>query len=663
MFRRIQILIISATLLYLVAISIAWQQGSARAERRLEDMLTAAVDGFSAVINGEIEAALKNVGGAIINVLGRKCVPQPIERMQDLARTFNLDEINIVDRTGIAIGSNLKVVLGQDYNNHPLTHQFMSLTNSTTTMVSQPFRPGVANPDMLCKYYGLAFPDHDGFLQLGMTVTRLRQNMYTYTPEEADQILRDWHFSVVGWYARADNDPDFEEGKTVRRWIADRREMTAGKYFSYKGYRYLALMPESYCYAQRNSFFLVTALVLAVLVVIFTYFLVRLTTASAKLEALHTAANARTAADLATARKIQMAALPSADGAFMERLEFSLSAECHPAREVGGDFYDFFHLSSGRLVFLVADVSGKGIPGALFMMEAKNVLKNCLVEFSDITEAVAEANERLCANNKAELFVTAWIGVLDKDGTFEYVNAGHNRPFVRRVDGTVEKVMGKGGHFLGMFNGASYRANVLKLQKGDMLYLYTDGITEAMNRRGELFGEKRLCAVLAAQENVKDRVWEFVGGAEQSDDATGMAICWHGRPKRAERAFPCTVDSLGSVVDFIRSELAGLDRKTITALLNSSDEITSNIVNYSGSKEFVVAVECAKDRLRLTFSDGGVAYNPILHIDPDTHAAIEDRPIGGLGLVIVKRLADRVTYTRENGRNVLTILKKIERSS
>ena len=661
MYRRLRAIVIIAGLLYLMAIAITWQQGSVRAERRLEDMLVAAGDGFSAVINGEIEAALKNVGGAIINVLGRKCVPQPIERMQDLARTFNLDEINIVDRRGIAIGSNLKAVLGQDYNNHPLTHQFMSLTNSTTTMVSQPFRPGVANPDMLCKYYGIAFPDHDGFLQLGMTVDRLRQNMYTYTPEEADQILRDWHFSVVGWYARADDDPDFEEGKTVRRWVADRREMAAGKYFSYKGYRYLALMPESYCYAQRNSFFLIAALVLAALVAIFTYFMVRLTAASANLEKMHAAADARTAADLALARTIQMAALPSADGAFMERLEFSLFAECRPAREVGGDFYDFFHVPGNRLAFLVADVSGKGIPGALFMMEAKNVLKSCLVEFADIAEAVAEANRRLCASNKAEMFVTAWIGVLDRAGTFDYVNAGHNRPILRCANGAVDKVTGKGGRFLGMFEDVTYHVNRLSLAPGDVLYLYTDGITEAMNAKGEQFGEKRLRTEISSGNwHIKDAVDEFVAGAEQSDDLTGMAIFWHGPAETRSCDFAADAASLAPALTFVREALAGADGKVIAAILNAVDEVTSNIVNYSGATGYRIEVERTADRLQVRFSDDGAPYNPLNHVDPDTHAAIEDRPIGGLGLVVVKRLSDRVTYMREDGRNILTVLKKTE---
>ena len=661
MFRKPRFIVIAAIVLYAIALGVAWQQVTMRADRRRDTMLEAAETGFSAVVDGEVDAALRNVGGAIINVLGGKCAPQSLERMQELAETFNLDEINIVNDKGIVIGSNVPAVMGFDFNVNDLTDDFLELTNATTTLVTQPFRAGVANPEMFCKYYGMAFPGHNGFLQLGMSLAHLRQNMYAYTEEEADQILKDWHFSVVGWYERADDDEDFAPRRMFRRWSDEHGEDLIGRYFDYRGFHYAALLPESYCYSQRNGAFVVTALVLGMLLFIFTYVLVRLAMTSGKLEKMHAAADARTAADLALAKTIQMSALPSADGAFMECMEFSLSADCCPAREVGGDFYDFFHVPGDRLAFLVADVSGKGIPGAMFMMEAKNVLKNCFVEFADIAEAVTEANRRLCASNKAELFVTAWIGVLDQAGTFEYVNAGHNRPFIRHADGTVEKVMGKGGRFLGMFQDATYRANVIKLDRGDMLFLYTDGVTEAMNAKGEQFGERRLCAELVVRKRkIKAAVDEFVAGAEQSDDLTGMMIYWHGQPEVQKCDFAADEASLAPALKFIREALAGVDSKAIAAMLNAADEVTSNIVNYSGATGYRVEVERTADRVRLRFSDDGKAYNPLSHVDPDTHAAIENRPIGGLGLVVVKRLADRVSYARENNHNVLTLIRKCE---
>ena len=664
MFRRPKFIIFAALVLYVVALAVTWQQIDARADRRVETMLQAAETGFSDVIDGEIDAALRNVGGTIINLIGQKCVSLSQERMQDLARTFNIDEINIVNVKGIAIASNISSVKGFDYRTDPYTREFMVLTNVTATIVSQPFRAGVANPRMYCKYFGLAFPSHDGFLQLGMTVERLRRNMYDYSDAEADKILKEWHFSVVGWYERADQDKGFAPGRMFRRWSDEHGEPIVGRYFDYRGYHYAAFLPKSYCYSQRNAAFAVTALVLGVLLFFFAYVLVRLAKASANLERMHAAAAARTAADLALAKTIQMSVLPSCEGAFMDQLAFCFHAESVPAREVGGDFYDFYPVSGGRIIFLVADVSGKGIPGALFMMETKNIIKNCLTEFADVAEAVTEANRRICESNRAELFVTAWIGALDpKSGTFEYVNAGHNRPFIRRADGTIEKVMGKGGRFLGMFEDQSYQANVLTLSLGDCLYLYTDGVTEAMNARGEQFGEKRLISAFTGyNDDIRKALENFVGTAEPSDDITGLLMRWDGAPGRVEKSFPATDESLGAAVGFVRGALAGLPTKVVAAVLNAADEITSNIVNYSGAAEFVVSVERGFDRLRIRFSDDGKPYNPLSHVDPDTHAAIEDRPIGGLGLMVVKRLADRVAYARDAERNVLTVIKKIFRT-
>ena len=657
MFRSPKFIVLAAIALYAIALVVTWQQVDARAELRIRTILEAAERGYSDVINGEIDAALRYVGGALVNVMDGKCSPQTKERVRELADTFNLDEINIVNRDGIVIGSNLDAVMGFDFRTNSLTREFMALVDGKTTLVTQPFRAGVANPEMFCKYYGLAFPDGSGFLQLGLTVARLRKTMYSYTDEEADEILKDWHFSVAGWYERAADDPGFEAGRTFRRRCAELGEKVIGRYFVYHGFRYVAFIPESYCYSQRNAAFAVTALALGVLLFLFTYFLVRLANASVKLERMHAAADARTAADMALARTIQMSALPSSDGAFAERLDFTLAAACRPAREVGGDFYDFFHVSDGRSAFLVADASGKGIPAALFMMEAKNVLKNCLSQFADLAEAVSEANRRLCAGNQAEMFITAWIGVMDDQGGFEYVNAGHNRPFVRRADGTVEKLTGKGGCFLGMFDQADYRAFGFRLAPGDALYLYTDGITEAMDAKREQFGERRLRAELASGNwRIKEAVDAFVAGAEQSDDMTDMVISWHGRARSVRRDFAADASSLAPALAFLREALAGLDARTVTAMLNAADEVTANIVGYSGAREYRIEVERGVDRLRIRFSDDGVAYNPLQHADPDTHAAIEDRPVGGLGLVVVKRLADRVTYAREDDRNVLALI-------
>ena len=657
--RRPGGLVAASAVLYLLVSFLFWSAATSRARQRIDSMLSAGVAGFTAVIDGEIEAALRNAGGAIINLFKGRYEPLPLAEMQRLATTFNLDEINVIDRSGKVIGSNIPSVIGFDFNDDARTREFMALTNSTVTQVTQAFRKGVANPDMVCKYYGLSFPGHRQLLQLGISPVRLRQNMYSYTEEESRIILQNWHFCEKGWYARCPDDSDFAEGKTFLRRAPD-GEMLIGRYFSYFDFKYVVLLPEDFCYTQRNALLLIALLVLAVLFVLFDCIVLWMWRASDKIESMHRARAARTAADLALARTIQMSVLPS-ENTLLDRLEYSFVAQTLPAREVGGDFYDFYRLPGGKVAFIVADVSGKGIPGAMFMMEAKNILKNCLVEKSDVADAVAAANAGLCAHNLAELFVTAWVGVLDpQTGMFEYVNAGHNRPFVRRVDGTVEKVMGKGGRFLGMFADATYRSQLLKLAPGDFLYLYTDGVTEAMNAKGEQFGEERLVRCLRDQTRFIDSALaEFVGEAERSDDVTGLLLRWNGEPRRLARDFPCRAESLAEAVGFIRQSLAGIERMLVAKVLNAADEVTSNIVNYSGAETYRIEVEQIPDRLRLRFIDSGRAYNPLRHADPDTHAAIEDRPVGGLGLVMVKRLVDHVSYAYENSRNVLSLILRI----
>ena len=656
--RRPGVIVGVAAVLYAVLLVIAWRQGTDHAEKRSRDILESAETGFSAVIDGELQAALRNAGTSIIKAVGGTCSAVPTERLQELAETFNVDEINIADRRGITLASNLSGLIGFDYASNPLTAAYLVLTNLTATTVTEPFRHGVSNPDVYCKYYGMAFPDHSGFVQFGFLINRLRQNMYSYSAEEAERLLRDWHFSMEGWYERAMDDPEFAPGRYVRRCDGMTGGVSVGRFFDYAGYRYVAYLPERFIYSQRNSMFAVTAAVLAVLLVFFVFFLVKLARASAKLEALHAEAEARTVGDLALARKIQISALPSVAGAFTDWLEFTLAAESRPARVVGGDFFDFCRLPDGRVAFIVADVSGKGIPAAMFMMEVKNVLRECLAESADLAEAVAKANGRLCSENDAEMFVTVWAGALDAEtGSLEYVNAGHNRPFVRHADGTVERISGKGGLFLGMFPEAEYRARGWSLRKGDRLFLYTDGITEAMNAKNEQFGETRLVAALAA-DDVRGALEGFVGTAEQSDDQTVLTVDWQGPAAASERRFDCAEAALDAVMDFLRASLNDVSPKVAARLLNAADEVVSNIVNYSGSPDFTVTVERTTDRVRLTFSDAGVEYNPLLHVDPDTHAAIEDRAVGGPGLVMVKRLVDRIAYAREDGHNILRIVKR-----
>lgn len=255
-------------------------------------------------------------------------------------------------------------------------------------------------------------------------------------------------------------------------------------------------------------------------------------------------AAARIDAELAFAKAIQSSALPSVFPPYPNRKEFDLWASMDTAKEVGGDFYDFYFINEETLAFLIADVSGKGIPAAMFMMNAKAVLKSYAESGLEVNKVFTLANEKLCEGNDAGMFVTAWMGFLNtKTGAVSFANAGHNPPLVRHADGSFEYLKVRAGFVLAGMEGVKYRKNELQLEAGDVIYLYTDGVTEATNINDELYGEDRLLKLLNAHPNVtmeellaivKADVFAFAGEAPQFDDITMLAIKFNGTAERDE---------------------------------------------------------------------------------------------------------------------------------
>ena len=245
------------------------------------------------------------------------------------------------------------------------------------------------------------------------------------------------------------------------------------------------------------------------------------------------ASERRIAQDLATARRIQQGALPQPLRLLPNGVPLDVHASMTPAREVGGDFYDFFLLDRHRLGFLIADVSGKGIPAALFMMEAKNEIGRCMRTHESLTEAMVAANAALCATNDEVMFVTVWAAVLDwETGELSYVNAGHNPPLLRH-EGSWEWLDGGRDLLMGIMDTARYKSHHLCLSEGDALLLYTDGVTEAMDPAEQLYGAEELRALVQAHANlgphalveaVRADIARWANGAEPSDDLTLLAL-------------------------------------------------------------------------------------------------------------------------------------------
>ena len=380
-------------------------------------------------------------------------------------------------------------------------------------------------------------------------------------------------------------------------------------------------------------------------------------------------AAARIDKELEFAKTIQVSTLPCVFPPYPDRTDFDIYATMDTAKEVGGDFYDFYLLDENRLAFLIADVSGKGISAAMFMMKAKTLIKSRADKESDVSRILTRANADLCENNEAEMFVTCWMGILDlKTYTVYFANAGHNPPLVRHKDGEFEYFKTRPGFVLAGMEGVKYKSGELKLMPGDEIFLYTDGVTEATDAHNELYGEARLKAVLDRMEGasakeiclgVKKDVDAFVGETPQFDDMT--MLCLRLTPKNSITVDP-REDTMGAVASFVEETLEGAEvPMKIAAKMNiAADEIYSNIRRYSGATEARIECAVSGNSVTLVFVDNGSPYNPLDKEDPDTTLSADEREIGGLGIFMVKKTMDDVSYEYSEGTNRLTLKKSWE---
>lgn len=374
----------------------------------------------------------------------------------------------------------------------------------------------------------------------------------------------------------------------------------------------------------------------------------------------------RMAVELSLAATIQSNMLPSTFPPYPHRRDFDVYASMDAAKEVGGDFYDFYLLDNDRFAFLVADVSGKGIPAALFMMRAKMTIKALAESGADVHVVLSKANEKLCEENEAGMFVTTWLGIADmKTGVLSYANAGHNPPLIRHRQGSFEYLKTRPNFILAGIEGASYHKNEIQLLPGDEIFLYTDGVTEATNNSQELFGESRLKETLNNPEetvesrckNVKHSIDRFVGEAEQFDDITMLSVRFNSFQGDESIITQADDGSIERVWGFInrQTKKAELNSKITNRVQIVVDEIYSNILLYSGATTAQVLCQIDSEQMTLTFKDDGVPFNPLKSQDPDIEASLEERRPGGLGLLMVKKMSSDLAYVYEDKYNVLTV--------
>ena len=390
-----------------------------------------------------------------------------------------------------------------------------------------------------------------------------------------------------------------------------------------------------------------------------------------------TAAEKRIEQELEFARTIQDSALPT--NFTFPRDDFENYASMRPAREVGGDFYDFFFVGPKRFALVIADVSGKGIPAALFMMRAKTAIRGLAENGGEPAEVLGRANAILCEGNDAEMFVTVWLGIIDlQTGKMICASAGHEYPALMRAGGEYELLKDRHGLALAAMDNMKYQEYELQMNPGDRIFVYTDGVPEAINGSMEQYGTDRMLRALNTATKaslrgtltaVQEDLAAFVGDADPFDDVTMLNFLYKGAGKAVTGMetlkIDATLENLRQVLAFVEENLekAGCSLKAQTQITVAVEEIFVNIASYAyapGTGTAVIDMAVGDGMAEIVFRDSGTPFNPLAKADPDVTLGAAERQIGGLGIYMVKKSMDDVAYRYEDGENILTIRKKIQ---
>ncbi|MDY6315380.1 MAG: SpoIIE family protein phosphatase [Clostridia bacterium] len=644
-----------------------------------------------------------------------------------LCERYNVKGINIVDQNGIITNSTLKEFIGYDMASGEQSAEFLVLLDGEEEFV-QKYQPLSIDESISRKYAGVCLPD-GGFIQVGYDAEQFRKDIDERVIEVTKNrhignngfvAICDENLNIV--IDRSDYsgknlntigvsiDTDVTSENTVFE-----AEIYGKPYFlAYtfaEGYYIIGAIPKSEAMFMRNvSIYVSIFMEILIFAALFTliYFLIKkviidnlrkingtlaeitdgnlnvtvdvrtneefaslsddINQTVSTLKRYIAEAAARIDKELEFAKEIQYSALPSVFPPYPNRKDFEIYAHMITAKEVGGDFYDFYMLGDSMLAFMIADVSGKGIPAAMFMMQAKTIIKDLAESGLELSEIFMTANKKLCENNEAGMFVTAWMGILDlKTGRLKFVNAGHNPPLVRQADGEFAYLKARSGMVLAGMDGIKYRQNELQLTPGDQIFLYTDGVTEATDKNNQLYGEERLLETVNRNivmdtrklcEAVKSDVDQFVGEAPQFDDITMLSV--EIQYIRGENSITVIADdkSMIPVSEFAKSltEKLAVVPKVANKVSIAVDEIYSNIINYSGADLATISYEIKDGRLYMTFTDDGIPYNPIKAEEPDVTLSAEERKIGGLGIFMVKKMTESMEYTYEDEKNILKLI-------
>jgi sigma-B regulation protein RsbU (phosphoserine phosphatase) len=386
--------------------------------------------------------------------------------------------------------------------------------------------------------------------------------------------------------------------------------------------------------------------------------------------------NQRYEHSLRLASEIQMRMLPSGTVSLPDNSPFALHAFIRPARQIGGDLYDFFW-NDESLYFCIGDVTGKGVGAALVMAMTKTLFRAYAVFQYDPARLMSAVNARLHEETDPSMFVTAFCGTLElRSGRLLYSNAGHEPPLIMRSGKSSQRLESKSGVPLGALRSFKYVVEKTVLQPGDAVFLYTDGVTEAANRAEELFSIDRLREVVDRSgasepswvvQEVKESVDRFANGTPQSDDIAMLCVQYRGTERAPEMSgvFRRNIDELARVFDLVGRffAAASVDDAVRYPVELAAEEIFTNLLrhNPSGGDKIEVRLRLEDDELSLSFTDFNAPRFDIEHEAPETDVGqpLENRTPGGLGVFLVKTMMDRVEYRHQDGNGTVTLYKRV----
>ena len=379
---------------------------------------------------------------------------------------------------------------------------------------------------------------------------------------------------------------------------------------------------------------------------------------------------ARVDGELEVARNIQEEMIPRTFPTF-------IYGSLEPAREVGGDLFDFY-IRDGKLFFCIGDVSGKGVPSAMLMSVAHSLFRIVSQKEDSPSRILQAMNRQLCQGNDSSMFMTFFVGCLDLySGVLYYGNAGHDKPFV--LSEGIELLQTKPNLPLGVFPDTRFEDQSCTLAPGSILFMYTDGLTEAKNTERKALGRDGVIEVLNGYltsgsdaplerliSSMSDAAHSFAGAAPQSDDLTMLAVRFNPEDTVREQISMINDEAeVGRLGDFVKGFFGKLeiDDKTASGLRLALEEAVVNVIDYAypeGEKgNVLVLADSNRKEVRFTIIDSGIPFDPTSVLEADTSLDADSRPIGGLGILLSRRLTDSVSYSRRNGQNVLTLTKSI----